>query len=113
MFSVPNAEVPVAVAHAALFLQKANELFEYIRQFQREQFQAFWFSGGQLKSKDEINAVLEAMDAASSGQSLRFFLAAKELAELILSMSPDSLGADDWYPKYQYAVSEAGEVRLI
>ena len=107
MFLSPSTSIPKPVTDAAKFLNDANSFITQCRQFQREQFQSFWFNAGVPKSVEEINSILEAMDSASPGQSVRFFQSAKELVELILAIAPDGLGEADWLPPYSYAVDPA------
>jgi hypothetical protein len=113
MFQIPSTQVPAPVIEAATFLGNANLFIETCRTFQRDQFQKFWYNGGQLRSKDEINSILTAMDAVSPGQSARFFQSAKELVDLILAIVPDGLGNDDWMPPYEYTMDESYSLRVI
>ena len=104
MFISPSTTLPQSVTDAASFLDASNAFIEQCRAFQREQFQAFWRPNGTLRTPQEINAVLTAMDAASPGQSAMFFNAAKELVALILAIVPDGMGQSDWMPPYEYTV---------
>ena len=113
MFSIPSTQVPASVIDAAAFLSNANKFIETCQDFQREQFQKFWYNGGQLRSKDDINEILAAMDAVSPGQSARFFQSAKELVELILAIVPDGLGSADWMPPYEYTMDESYSLRVV
>ena len=98
MFIEPQTQVPQTTIDAAGFLQRANEFLEVVKAFQKREFSAFW-SG---KNKDEINAILAAMDSASPGQSVTFFQSASALAQFILAQDPQGLGNADWYPPMEY-----------
>lgn len=104
MFITPNTAVPQAKIDAATVLETSNDLLRNLQDKQREAFRFFWYPNGQLRSKEDVNAILASMDEASPGQSAKFFVAAKALADLILSMAPGSLGDDDWTPPYEYTI---------
>ena len=104
MFQIPIIETPQSITDAGNYLSDANVFISACIGFQQSQFQKFWYRDGVLKSKEEINSVLEAMDATSPGQSAKFFQSAKELVDLILTIMPNALELVDWMPPYTYTV---------
>ena len=104
MFIAPNTQIPQSKLDAAKLVEMSNTLLVQLQQSRREAFQLFWYPGGQKRTKEDVNAILAAMDEASPGQSAQFFAAAKELVDLILSLDPGSLGDADWMPPYEYIV---------
>lgn len=104
MFKTPRIDIPQSITEASNYLNDANVFISTCVGFQRSQFQKFWFTNGVLKSKEEINSVLEAMDLVAPGQSTQFFQAAKKLVDLILAIMPNALEPVDWMPPYEYEV---------
>lgn len=101
--SIPPA-IPTSTIIASKVVGQANDFLVACKNFQKEQFRLFWYVDGRLRSKQEVNEILESLDSASPGQSAKLFQSAKELVELILSLNPDGLGEVDWMPPYEYTV---------
>ena len=113
-FSLPvRTSDPADLSVAYKILHSANALLENLKTWRKEQYELFWFDSGQPRSEAEVNAILIRMDAASTGQSGRFFASAVGLVNLILAIEPGSLSDADWLPKYSYTTSEIGEIRMI
>jgi hypothetical protein len=109
MFQPPNRTVdPEGLILANELLQASNSTLANLEKFRAEQFQRFWFrSKNQPRTPQEINAILEQMDAAQPGQSAQFFAAAKALVDLIDVLSPGKLQPEDWWPRYEYTIDPA------
>lgn len=104
MFTAPSKEVPVEVAQASDRLNAANMLFQHMLNAQKTEFKAFWYNESVLRSKEEINAMLAAMDAVSPGQSSKYFTIAKQLVDFLLAIDPFCIRPFDWMPPYEYEV---------
>ena len=104
MFVVPVTEVPPPITDVYSFLTMSNELTIACINAQKGIFKAFWYKNGQLRSKDEVNNLLTIMDAASPGQSAKFFTQGKALVDIIELARPGSLGLQDWMPPYDYTI---------
>jgi hypothetical protein len=94
-------------------LQQANQQLANLKKWRQEQYELFWFAGGQLRPWTEINDILIEMDAAETGQSGKFFASAVALVQLILAIEPGSLSNEDWYPQYEYTTDANGQIRMI
>ena len=103
--------IELRLAHE--ILKQANMMLENLKKWRKEQYELFWFSGGQLRSVAEINDILIEMDAAETGQSGKFFASAVELVELILAIDPGSLQTHEWYPQYNYTTDADGQIRMF
>ena len=106
MFNVPAIPTnPDSLLLANELLNFSNATLANLASFRREQFQKFWFRApGQLRSREEINEILEQIDAAAQGQSERFFQSAKALVDLIEMLSGQALEPEEWMPPYEYTV---------
>lgn len=106
MFASPTIPTnPESLLLAKELLDFSNATLANLATFRREQFQRFWFrSLGQLRSREEINEVLAQMDAASPGQSARFFASAKALVDLLEAITGTPLEPEEWMPPYEYTV---------
>ncbi|XZE45031.1 hypothetical protein SH467x_000234 [Pirellulaceae bacterium SH467] len=106
MFAVPTIPTnPASLLLAKELLDFSNATLANLATFRKEQFQRFWFrSRGELRTREEINAVLAQMDAASPGQSARFFDGAKKLVELIQAITGTPIQPEEWMPPYEYTV---------
>lgn len=104
MFQAPPKQ-PQAQIIATELVHHSNENLANNIRFQQYTFRMFWFGeSGEVRSKEECNAILEALDQARPGQSAQLFASAKELVELILANDPQALTQEDWMPKYEYTV---------
>jgi hypothetical protein len=106
MFAVPTIPTnPDSLLLAKELLDFSNATLANLATFRREQFQKFWFRAhGQLRSREEINEVLAQMDAASPGQSARFFASAKALVDLLEAITGTPIEPEEWVPPYEYTV---------
>lgn len=106
MFTPPTIPQPSeALQLAAELLQASNNQLNNLMKFRAEQFQRFWFKSKFVpRTAEEINAILEQMDAVSTGQSAFFFASAKALVDLIEGLAPGVLQPEDWYPRYEYTI---------
>jgi hypothetical protein len=106
MFTPPTLPQPSeSLLLAAELLQASNNQLNNLMKFRSEQFQRFWFKAKfQPRSPQEINQILEQMDAVSPGQSAFFFASAKALVDLIEGLAPGVLQPEDWYPRYEYTI---------
>jgi hypothetical protein len=103
MFQPPSKAVdPPALLIANAILESGNQMLANLKTYRKEQYESFWFDSGRLRTADEINAILEQMDAAQIGQSYKFFASAVGLVQLILAIEPGSLQDAEWFPKYDY-----------
>lgn len=108
MFKVSH---PKEILEAGDFLNKSNELYTYMLEFQKSQYKNFWMPNGILRTKEELNKILESMDLEGP-QSALFFLLAYELSQIILKLNPNALTEEEFLPKFQYSL-ENGTVRII
>lgn len=106
MFNVPAIPTtPASLTLAHKLLESSNQQLAALATFRKEQFQEFWYSSrGQLRSREEINTILEHMDSAGPGNAARFFQAAKALVDLINAISGFDMEPEQWTPPYEYAV---------
>jgi len=106
MFNPPvRTTDPESLILANELLAASNAQLTNLIKFRSEQFQRFWYKAPNvLRSREEINAILEQMDAAQPGQSAQFFGVAKALVDLIDALSPGALQPEDWMPKYEYTI---------
>jgi hypothetical protein len=109
MFTLPN---PKEILESANILKQSNEIFTYLLNSQKQQYTNFWMPNGQLRSKEEINKILEAMDSVEPGQSLKFFDVAYKLSQCLLSLDPACLAPEEYAPKYEYEIQN-GNIRVI
>lgn len=115
IFQEISLQPSLARSVASKVASNSNAAFNYNLQSQKDSYKLFWFTQDDkgnptdtLRTKDEVNAILAELDAAGAGQSIKLFQAAGELAELLLAQDPTCLSNDDWYPKYQYTVTQEG-----
>lgn len=108
IFQEISTQPSVARRVASKIAADSNAQFNHNLRAQQDAYKLFWFTQDELgnptttlRTQDEINAILQELDNAAPGQSLKLFNAAVELAELLLSQDPTCLSNDDWYPKYQ------------
>lgn len=86
-------------------LEASNQQLSALATFRKEQFQEFWYSSrGQLRSREEINTILEHMDSAGPGNAARFFQSAKALVDLINAISGFDMEPETWTPSYEYTI---------
>lgn len=106
MFTPPVIPQPSeALQLAAELLGASNNQLSNLMKFRSEQFQRFWYKAKFTpRTAEEINAILEQMDAVSPGQSAFFFASAKALVDLIEGLAPGVLQPNDWYPRYEYTI---------
>ena len=101
MFVVPN---PVEILEAAKLLNEGNQMFTYLLAFQKDQYKKFWMPNGVLRSKAEIQAVCDAMDAARPGQSAQIFGFGYQIVQLLLAVSPGCLQPEEYTAQYEFDI---------
>ena len=109
----PKTIDPSKLLIAHDILEGANQRLSYLKTYQKEQYEFFWYDDGVLRTISEINDILIEMDSAAVGQSGKFFASAVDLVQLILAIEPGSLVDDDWFPKYEYTTDSNGQIRML
>ncbi|AMV31722.1 hypothetical protein VN12_20785 [Pirellula sp. SH-Sr6A] len=106
MFASPTIPTnPESLLIAKELLDSSNSTLANLAKFRREQFQRFWYqSRQQLRTRQDVNEILSQMDAASPGQSARFFASAKALVDLIEAISGEPMEPEEWMPPYEYTI---------
>lgn len=116
MFNTPSLPTtPASLTLAHRLLESSNQQLANLATFRKEQFQEFWYSSReQLRSREEINEILEHMDSAGPGNAARFFQAAKALVVLINAISGFDMEPEEWMPPYEYTLDpNTGALRMV